>query len=281
MESADLRRGATVPPGRFKALYVLTGGTPRTRALLHTVLALEHSDRIERDLESLLDQLTPYYKARFDDLPPQSQVIVDKVALHWYPITAAACQAATHLDVNTVSAQLSRLVKSGLLTKVSLPEANKLGFQISERFFNIWYLMRASRRLRRRLSWFVEFLRIFYGEVDLRRRAEELVRAEPKGSLDSPARFLSFASAVPDEALRRQLEFRAIEQQIAPSMGELNQKTLKILLPRTMRGYSDYALELGNPLLDAISSGEVPSLAEVSTAGEVRQIIEIVKIDLD
>jgi energy-coupling factor transporter ATP-binding protein EcfA2 len=198
-------------PGRFKALFVLTGGTPRTLALLHTVLALDHSDRIDRDLDGLLDQLTPYYKARFDDLPSQSQVIVDKVALHWHPITAAECQAATHLDVNTVSAQLNRLVKSGLLAKVSLPGETKLGFQLSERFFNIWYLMRASRRLRRRLSWFVEFLRIFYGEEDLRRRAEELVRAAPRDSLSSPAKFLAFASAVPDEALRRRLEFRAIE----------------------------------------------------------------------
>jgi hypothetical protein len=197
-------------PGRFKALYVLTGGVPRTLALLHTVLALEHHDRIERDLDDLLDQLTPYYKARFDDLPSQSQVIVDNVALHWHPITAAECQTATHLDINIVSAQLSRLVKNGLLTKVSLPGPKKLGFQLSERFFNIWYLMRASRRLRRRLSWFVEFLRIFYGEEELRRRAEELVRAAPPESLNSPAKFLAFASAVPDESLRRRLEFRAI-----------------------------------------------------------------------
>jgi len=198
-------------PGRFQALYALTGGTPRTLALLHTVLGLGHSDRIERDLDGLLDQLTPYYKARFDDLASQSQVIVDAVALHWHPITAAECQLATHLDLNTVSAQLNRLVKSGLLAKVSLPGPSKLGFQLAERFFNIWYLMRASRRLRRRLSWFVEFLRIFYGEEDLRRRAEELVRSVPPSSLNSPAKFLAFASAVPDEALRRRLEFRAID----------------------------------------------------------------------
>lgn len=197
-------------PGRFKALYVLTGGTPRTLALLHTVLALDTGDRVERDLDGLLDQLTPYYKARFDDLAPQSQLVVDKVALHWHPITAAECQAATHLDINTVSAQLNRLVKNGLLSKVSLPGPKKLGFQLTERFFNIWYLMRASRRLRRRLSWFVEFLRIFYGEQDVQRRAEELIRAAPPDSLDTPAKFLAFASAVPDESLRRRLEFRAI-----------------------------------------------------------------------
>lgn len=210
-------------PGRFKALYVLTGGTPRTLALLHTVLALEHSDRIERDLDGLLDQLTPYYKARFDDLPSQSQVIVDKVALHWHPITAAECQAATHLDVNTVSSQLSRLVKSGLLSKVSLAGAAKLGFQLSERFFNIWYLMRASRRLRRRLAWFVEFLRMFYGEEDLQRRAEDLIRAAPADSLHGPGEILAFASAIPDQALRHRLEFRAIGLLLSRNLGTMRE----------------------------------------------------------
>jgi energy-coupling factor transporter ATP-binding protein EcfA2 len=329
-------------PGRFKALYVLTGGTPRTLALLHTVLALDHSDRVERDLEGLLDQLTPYYKARFDDLPAQSQVIVDKVALHWHPITAAACQAATHLDLNTVSAQLSRLVKNGLLTKVSLPGPNKLGFQLSERFFNIWYLMRASRRLRHRLSWFIEFLRVFYGEEDLRRRAEDLVRAAPHDSLNSPAKFLSFASAIPDEALRRRLEFRAIgplmsdgiaairevmdlegdDAHLAPvvdrvralreirariaktrirwpaghtsdSISEmlvrhpmyplhLKQKfawliehsifeELNISIEARSRGMARFDIQL----LDAIASGELPSLSDATTAAEVQQIVEL------
>ncbi|HEX4420478.1 MAG TPA: AAA family ATPase [Kofleriaceae bacterium] len=180
-------------PGRFKALYTLTGGTPRTLAVLHGVLTLDHGDRIERDLDGLLDQLTPYYKARFDDLPSQSQVIINAVALHWHPITAAQCQAATHLDLNTVSAQLNRLVKGGLLAKVALPDPGKLGFQLSERFFNIWYLMRASRRMRRRLSWFIEFLRIFYGEEERRRRAKHLIRRAPADTLSTPAQLLTTA----------------------------------------------------------------------------------------
>ncbi|TMQ21483.1 MAG: hypothetical protein E6J90_09810 [Deltaproteobacteria bacterium] len=328
-------------PGRFKALYLLTGGTPRTLALLHTVLALDPSDRVERDLEGLLDQLTPYYKARFDDLPPQSQVVVDKVALHWHPITAAECQKATRLDLNVVSAQLSRLVKSGVLAKVALP-GSKLGFQLSERFFNIWYLMRASRRLRRKLSWFVEFLRIFYGEEDLRRRAEELVRAAPAGSVDSPAKLLAFASAIPDEALRRQLEFRAVgllaeegltaireaidlegeDMHLAPVIDrvralrdirarivsanvrwpagvtphavaedlirhpmfsiELKDQRSRFLVQSTVdppRGglaaWGEPLLEVGERLLRAIASGEAPSLADVRTFEEVRQIIEL------
>lgn len=193
-------------PGRFKALYVLTGGMPRMLGVLAGVLAADASS-IDADLERMLDQMTPYYKARFDELPSQSQIIVDAVALHWHPITAATCAERTRLDVNVVSAQLNRLVKQGLLAKVSLPGAGKLGFQLTERFFNIWYLMRASRRARQKLAWFVEFLRVFYGEEELSRRAQTLLDGTP--GADDPARMLALANAVNDVALRRRLELRA------------------------------------------------------------------------
>jgi hypothetical protein len=198
-------------PGRFKALYILTGGMPRTLALLHGILAAGKNGRVEEDLDGLLDQLTPYYKARFDDLPTQSQLIMDAVALHWHPITAADCASHTRLGVNVVSAQLDRLCRQGLLSKVSLPGASKLGFQVAERFFNIWYLMRASRRLRRRLGWLVEFLRVFYGEEDLQKRAEELL-ATPAGKSAErdAAKLFAFASAVEEPGLRRRLELRAV-----------------------------------------------------------------------
>lgn len=178
--ASEVESIVTSDPGRFKALYVLTGGMPRTLALLHGILAAGKSARVEEDLEGLLDHLTPYYKARFDDLPSQSQLIVDAVAQHWHPMTAADCANSTRIGVNVVSAQLDRLSKQGLLSKVALPSGSKLGFQVAERFFNIWYLMRASRRLRRRLGWFVEFLRVFYGEDELKNRAEEIL-ATPAG----------------------------------------------------------------------------------------------------
>jgi energy-coupling factor transporter ATP-binding protein EcfA2 len=193
-------------PGRFKALYVLTGGMPRMLALLAGVLA-QDGGPAERDLEQMLDQLTPYYKARFDELPGQSQIVVDTVALHWYAITAAECAERTRLDVNVVSAQLNRLVKLGLLAKVSLAGESRLGFQLVERFFNVWYLMRASRRARQQLTWFVEFLRTFYSDEELARRAQVLLDGTPGAS--TWTHVLALAAAIPDVALRRRLEWRA------------------------------------------------------------------------
>lgn len=199
-------------PGRFRALLVLSGGMPRTLALLHGILASESSQRAEEDLELLLDQVTPYYKARFEELPAQSQLVLDAVALHWHPITAAECAARARLEINAASAQLNRLCKQGVLAKSQGGESSRLVFSVQERFFNLWYLMRASRRLRRRLLWLTGFLQTFYGQVEVERRAKELLQtAEGQRAAADPARLLAFASAVEDVAVRRQLELYAIE----------------------------------------------------------------------
>jgi len=115
-------------------------------------------------------------------------------------------------DQRSVSAQLDRLCRQGVLSKVSLSETGKLGFQMAERFFNIWYLMRASRRLRRRLRWLVEFLRVFYGDRELRLRAETLLAttAGQRAIAGGTAKLFAFASAIDEPALRKQLELRAV-----------------------------------------------------------------------
>jgi hypothetical protein len=186
-------------PGRVKALLLLSGGTPRTLMLLHGILNEGSTSRAEEDLEALLDLVTPYYKARFDDLSAQSQQLVDVVALNWHPISAADCDRRVSLGTNATSALLHRLTKQGVLTKHPGADSSKLTFQIRERFFNIWYLMRASRRLRRKLTWLVGFLQSFYGEVELAKRASELLTTE-QGAAKDPARLLAFAEAVSDES---------------------------------------------------------------------------------
>jgi AAA ATPase domain len=198
-------------PGRVKALLLLSGGTPRTLMLLHGILAEGTTSRAEEDLEALLDQVTPYYKARFDDLSAQSQQIVDVVALNWHPISAVECDRKVRMGTNATSALLNRLTKQGVLTKQPGADSSKLTFQIRERLFNIWYLMRASRRLRRKLIWLVGFLQSFYGEIELAKRASELLESKHEQDAD-PARLLALASAVTDVQLRRHLELRAAKQ---------------------------------------------------------------------
>jgi DNA-binding MarR family transcriptional regulator len=167
-------------PGRIRTLNLLTGGNLRTIVVLYQALARGKDDSIRADLEQLLDQYTPLYKHRFEALSAQSQQVVDALALNWDPTTAANLAEKLRLETNAVSAVLNRLESDGVVEKAQSPPGEKMFFQIAERFFNIWYLMRASRRVRRKLIWLVEFLKMFYGAAELRPRARHLAQEPGK-----------------------------------------------------------------------------------------------------
>ncbi|QQS46436.1 MAG: tetratricopeptide repeat protein [Acidobacteriota bacterium] len=203
--------------GRLRSMHILTGGNLRTIVVLYQVLARSSDDNIQTDLEQLLDQYTPFYKHRFDSLSPQQQQIVDALALNWDPISAADLAEKLRMETNAVSAQLNRLVGDGVVDKVASPPGERTFFQVTERFFNIWYLMRASRRVRRRLLWLVEFLKLFYGQDTMGERARSMIERRAKSSGDhrtdrsySPELYFAYARATDDRHLRRALEAEGV-----------------------------------------------------------------------
>lgn len=209
-ETPAVTRVLEEEPGRIATLHALSGGNPRTVALLHTVLAQGLDGDIRRDLESLLDHCTPLYKARLEALAPQAQQVLHALAVHWYPAAAGELAEGLQLDVNAVSSQLNRLVRQGIVEKVPYDPATKTGFQIAERFFNIWYLMRVTRRARRKLLWLVKLLPVIYTPDQLRHHARQhLGRAAhlPPEELLPFAEFsLALADSVADSSAEPTLE---------------------------------------------------------------------------
>jgi tetratricopeptide (TPR) repeat protein len=225
--SAPVKRILEADPARVRALRLLTGGNPRTIALLFRVFERENAndtgdatDNLAMsDLEELLDLHTPLYKARFEELPEQAQRVVDAMAIHWDPITAGGLGELMDLKVNLVSAQLERLASLGVVEKVQWFGEKKTGFQIAERFFNIWYLMRASRRVRRGLVWYVKFLATFFRADELRARAEKLL-CDTESARANPERHAALSLAYAQEGgfgerLRGRLEHEGLRVAMA------------------------------------------------------------------
>ena len=210
LDSAQVKRILDEQPARLRTLRMLTGGNPRTIALLFRIFQREGNDSdAQRDLEELLDLYTPLYKARFEELPPQAQRLVDAMALYWDPLTAGDLADKIALPVNAVSAQLKRLEDLGVVEKALWFGEKKTGFQIAERFFNIWYLMRASRRVRRRLVWLVKFLAAWFSEEELKTRAERLLwrgAEDEMGAERYSELSFAYAQVAPGERLRERLE---------------------------------------------------------------------------
>jgi len=171
----DVRQRVLLHPARLKVLRQLTGGNPRTALTLFFLYAEDFAPSVFGDLEGLLDRVTPLYKARFEELTAQQQVITSSIANHWDPVTGKLLAQDVGLPASTISAQLDRLVQTGTVERVDLFGESSTGYQIAERFFNIWFLMRsASRRQRREVEFLTRFLENFYEPPERIRLADHL-----------------------------------------------------------------------------------------------------------
>jgi len=107
-------------------------------------------------------------------------------------------------------------VQQGVVEKVELPADSKTGFQMAERFFNIWYLMRASPahaappRLAGRISQALLWDRRDPGPCGA--GGKEARRPRGKRSRGRFAELaFAYAQAVNEPVLRWALDGRAIE----------------------------------------------------------------------
>jgi tetratricopeptide (TPR) repeat protein len=209
---------------RLKTLHQLTGGNPRTATMLFKLIIKGFAEEINDDLGALLDEITPLYKARFEELSTQMQVIVDATALFWDPITIEQLRTETGYDNNQLSPQLKRLADAGWIEKITAYKAKGSAFQISERFFNIWFLMRrSSRRKKRELYCLSRFLESFYGE-ELKNIA--LNNLQSKSTCPDHVTYgLALAEAIKDENLKSQLKEKAYSE--LQELAKINPELLK------------------------------------------------------
>lgn len=168
-------------PERLKTLHTLTGGNPRVLALVYRLLETDETGAAMADLEVLLDQVTPYYKARIEEYTTSHQrAVIDAIALHWDPITVAQLGQTTGIATTSLSGTLNRMTRKDNIIETVETSGSYSGYQMVERFFNIWYLMRhGTRRTKQKMRWLVEFLTSFYSSIELNDIAR---RAQLKGS---------------------------------------------------------------------------------------------------
>ena len=168
-------------PGRVEALRRLTGGVTRTIILLFEIFVDDQNGDTFADLERVLDRVTPLYKHRMDDLPAQQQQIVESIALKWDAVSVKEIHERTRIPSKVISALLQQLTKNEIVAKIKTRTKNHL-YQINERFFNIWYLMRHGRNHdREKVLWLVRFLEEWCSDQDIKDRTAQHIKRLKKG----------------------------------------------------------------------------------------------------
>lgn len=246
----DVRQRVLQHPARLTVLRQLTGGNPRTALTLFFLYAEDFAPSVFGDLEGLLDRVTPLYKARFEELTPQQQVVASAIANHWDPVTAARLAERTGLPAGTISAQLDRLEKTGVVERTELFGETRTGYQLAERFFNIWFLMRsASRRQRREVEFLTRFLESFYEPTDRSRLARHLM-GEDHFSPDrynwSRAVAASLDEPETAEELNRHTELTALREEAREARARLHELIDFDSLPPATLAFDDLRKKLAS-----------------------------------
>lgn len=151
--------------GGLRAIHLLTGGNPRLVKTFYRLLKDGLHRDIRVDLEKLLDEFTPYFKAIIDALSLQQQRIFDAVALAWNPVEVAHVARQTRLASNKVSSQLRYMIKSGHIAEIA-SQPKKKSYMLADRFSNVHYLMRHGRASKIRFDWFVVMVRLLFEDQE-------------------------------------------------------------------------------------------------------------------
>ena len=120
------------------------------------------------DLERLIDEQTPYFKARIEELPVQARKVFHCLAERWTPMLARELSVAAKLSSSHASAQLRQLVEKGYAREVRIQREKRVRYEVGDRFYNIYYLLRFSRTGRGRLERLVAFQQDLFGSTGMR-----------------------------------------------------------------------------------------------------------------
>ena len=158
-------------PETIRSLQILTGGSPRLLAIVARFGAGRSFRELMADLLDLVDDRTEYFKSHIESLPPQERRVYLALADLWKPATTREVADRSRLDTSKCSAQLARLIERGVV-EVEGGTARRKQYYLTERLYNIYYLMRRSLGPDSRIEALIGFMSSYYS---------------PKESLDSMA----------------------------------------------------------------------------------------------
>jgi DNA-binding transcriptional ArsR family regulator len=149
---------------QMRPMQILTGGNPRLLQVLAEFAKGMSFRDLMANLTQLIDSHTDYFKSLLDNLPATERKVFVELLEIWKPASTNQIASAARLEISKTSALLNRLLNRGAIELVEQPGKKKY-YQVSERLFNIYYLMRKRGTTDDRVKVAVDFMSIFYSDL--------------------------------------------------------------------------------------------------------------------
>jgi tetratricopeptide (TPR) repeat protein len=170
-----LAQEGETPRAYLRPVEILTGGNPRLIRILSEFAARTSFNELMENLVHLMDEHTEYFKHHLDILAPTERKVFVALADRWDPGTARDLAGMIRMDVSAVSALLSRLEQRGAVRVIGQRGRTKV-YQVAERLYNIYHLMRRRGQASARVRAAVRFMVRYYEGDRLLPAIQSLVR---------------------------------------------------------------------------------------------------------
>ncbi len=285
--------GKTVDPGVVRRLQILTGGSPRLLAILVRFAAARSFRTLLADLLDLVDEHTAYFKSHLESLPAQERRVYLALAELWKPATAREVADRARLETSKCSAQLRRLMGRGVVSHVGGTHRRK-EYYVSERLYNIYYLLRRSRGRDSLVAALVQFMDAYYSRSEQLSALPEVALVDEVPDYDASAvlslrletheiRMLAHAKAGDDAALL--VETRIILG-ILPQLATIPARTIRCFMAASIAlGIEQMALLIrespsADRLLALTTALDLEMGDEPRVAKEIQEVADDLRRDL-
>ena len=150
----------------IRSLEILTGGSPRLVAIVARFGAARSFGELMKDLLDLVDDHTEYFKSHIESLPAQERRVYLALADLWKPATTREIAERTRIETSKCSAQLTRLTERGVV-QVTGGSARRKQYYLTERLYNIYYLLRRNRGPDSLIEALIQFMESYYTPTEL------------------------------------------------------------------------------------------------------------------
>ena len=161
---------------KVRPLEILTGGSPRLLAIVARLGNGRSLGDLLDQLLDLIDDQTEYFKSHIEALPAQERRVYLALAELWEPATTKEVAGRARLDTNRCSAQLKRLSDRGAVRVVGGTSRRKQ-FYLTERLYNIYYLLRRHGGPERVVKALLQFMAAYYAPLDVFRLVAGFLRS--------------------------------------------------------------------------------------------------------
>ena len=153
--------------GTIRSLEILTGGSPRLLTIVARFGTELSFRKLMANLLDLIDDHTEYFKSHLESLPAQERRVYLALAALWKPATTREISDQARIDTSKCSSQLKRLVERGAV-RTAGGSARRKQYYLTERLYNIYYLLRRSRRSDHLVEAVIRFMESYYSPSELK-----------------------------------------------------------------------------------------------------------------